>query len=414
MTEVLKAISELKDNNSSNAKKEILKNYETNDLKNVLKYTYDPFIQFYLRGDNATLLSLIENKERDDKDLNYQNLVSCLNKLSNREVTGHAAINAIYKVISEVSDEEVELVLGILNKDLRCGVSATTINKVFPKLCKEYDVMLCQSLNVPKTKAIDMNKVRALKYPVRVDIKQDGVRATYHMGMLKTRNGNEIKGYDSILESCKKLCADNPARMLEGELKAKTLIDTMKQLNKIRGKDTSDFVYVLFDKLEHLKDQTNQFQRLEELKTLVNANPIPNILLNEYKECKNSEELVEYFMEQHNKGEEGVVVKIDAPYEFKRSKHWLKLKLFLSEDLSIIRCEEGTGRNENRLGAFVVLYEGKEINVGTGFSDEQRIEYWDNRDMMLGQIIEVSFKQLTPDGSFQFPSFVKLREDLND
>ena len=55
------------------------------------------------------------------------------------------------------------------------------------------------------------------------------------------------------------------------------------------------------------------------------------------------------------------------------------------------------------------------MNVGSGFTDEERRYYWDNQDEIIGRVIEVKFKEITVDKktgleSLQFPVYVQRRE----
>ena len=85
--------------------------------------------------------------------------------------------------------------------------------------------------------------------------------------------------------------------------------------------------------------------------------------------------------------------------------------------LEIIDVEEGTGKNVGRLGAFVCsgTDDGKliTVNVGSGFTDEQRIEFWNGRNTLPGQIVEVRADAITQnqDGSYslRFPRFLRFR-----
>lgn len=88
-------------------------------------------------------------------------------------------------------------------------------------------------------------------------------------------------------------------------------------------------------------------------------------------------------------------------------------------DLPIIRVEAGTGRLDGTLGAFVLQYENNEVKVGSGFTDEQRTEYWANRDALVGTLCEVKYKEVSSDKktglkSLQFPVFVRLRDDKTE
>jgi DNA ligase-1 len=107
----------------------------------------------------------------------------------------------------------------------------------------------------------------------------------------------------------------------------------------------------------------------------------------------------------------------DAKYECKRTTNWLKMKPFIEVSLEVKSVEEGTGRNKDRLGALVCEGDdgGKTIsvNVGSGFTDQQRLEFWGDPDSMIGQIVEVRADAVTQnqDGSYslRFPRFLRFR-----
>jgi DNA ligase-1 len=118
-------------------------------------------------------------------------------------------------------------------------------------------------------------------------------------------------------------------------------------------------------------------------------------------------------------GYEGIMIKsLDAPYECKRSSFWMKWKPTISVDLNIVGFEEGTGRNLGRLGA--IICEGEDngrrirVNVGSGFSDSDRDQYWTARDLLLDHVVEVQADAVTQnqDGSYslRFPRFLRFRD----
>ncbi len=114
-----------------------------------------------------------------------------------------------------------------------------------------------------------------------------------------------------------------------------------------------------------------------------------------------------------------------AGYECKRSTSWLKLKPFIEVSLTIVGIEEGTGRNQGRLGAFICEGEddGKNIrvNVGSGFSDSDRESFWRNKTDCLNKLVEIRADATTKSQeseetwSLRFPRFLKFRGfELNE
>lgn len=120
------------------------------------------------------------------------------------------------------------------------------------------------------------------------------------------------------------------------------------------------------------------------------------------------------------KGYEGLVLKSAyGTYEHKRSSQWCKVKEFHTLDLPVVDWYVGVGKHEGRLGALVVEYKGKRVNVGSGFTDQEREEFafrdtsgaW--RTALPG-IIEVSYQEETSGGKLRFPTFIKVRDDKNE
>jgi DNA ligase-1 len=133
---------------------------------------------------------------------------------------------------------------------------------------------------------------------------------------------------------------------------------------------------------------------------------------------KGEERFIELNKAAVDGGYEGVMIKdVGAPYTCKRSHAWLKAKPFIEVTLTVTGAEEGTGRNEGRLGAFICegLDDSKyiKVNVGSGFNDDQRVEYWNSRKLSMGQLIEVRADAVTQnqDGTYslRFPRFKTFR-----
>ena len=111
--------------------------------------------------------------------------------------------------------------------------------------------------------------------------------------------------------------------------------------------------------------------------------------------------------------EEGVMLRFnDSKYEFKRSNELLKFKVMSEMDVYIKGYEEGTNKNVGKLGAFICEIDHPEfghleMKVGSGYSDEDRISYWEQKDELIGRVLEMQYFEVTSnaDGgkSVRFP-----------
>ena len=137
-------------------------------------------------------------------------------------------------------------------------------------------------------------------------------------------------------------------------------------------------------------------------------------------EGTDTSKITEILNEQVQKGEEGIMINItDAYYEFKRTDSLLKVKKFKSCDLRIVDMEVGTNKNSDRLGALICEYKnGNTVKVGSGFSYEQRLEFWTNKDKYIGSIVEISYFEETSNAngelSLRFPTFKDIRTDKTE
>lgn len=102
----------------------------------------------------------------------------------------------------------------------------------------------------------------------------------------------------------------------------------------------------------------------------------------------------------------------DLGYEglvLRQGNHWIKVKPAETHDVLITGYTEGKGRHLGRLG-YVTTANGA---VGAGFTDIERELLWveAKAGRLVGQVIEVSCMQFTPNGQFRHPFFVRMRPD---
>jgi DNA ligase-1 len=162
---------------------------------------------------------------------------------------------------------------------------------------------------------------------------------------------------------------------------------------------------------------------LEEMRPLFdkmdNVDLLPHLMVN-LDTAEGRNQFQRYCNDKVNEGFEGVMVKeMKAPYVCKRSTDWMKYKPVHDYDLVVVALEEGTGKNEGRLGALVCegTDDGKfiHVNVGSGFTDSQRDEFWANQSLVIGQTAVVMADAISKnqDGShsLRFPRFKTWRDD---
>ena len=150
-------------------------------LKQVIVYALDPFKNFYIR-------KIPQYKIDEPTMLTLENALPKLDKLINREVTGNAAIEYLRLLLTELQPEDAQVIERVVSKDLRCGVSDSTVNKVWKDLIPTYPCMLCSGY--------EEKLVERMNFPAYVQLKMDGMRfnAIVKDGKVqfRSRNGKEL------------------------------------------------------------------------------------------------------------------------------------------------------------------------------------------------------------------------------
>ena len=369
----------------------------------------------------------------DGQGLPWDAFVPLAESLYKRELTGHAARDAIELVMSVATQSEWnDWYRRILLKDMRAGFSESTVNKVCEKAFPKYAIPLfeCQ---LAHDGAKHEKKMVGKKI---LDRKLDGVRCltvidTESRTVLQfTRNGQLLENFGHITAGLEAHIDDfERSWVLDGEMTGQSFQKLMTQVKRKSDVQTTDSVLNLFDIVplsEFRKGYSTMGQRRRSaLLKSFNATfkKAGNIEVVDQIEVDLDSAVGQIQFKQYNKdaladGLEGIMIKDpEAIYECKRSTAWLKQKPFIEVSLEIIDVEEGTGKNVGRLGAFVCsgTDDGKliTVNVGSGFTDEQRIEFWNSSSTLPGQIVEVRADAITQnqDGTYslRFPRFLRFR-----
>lgn len=422
------AMAALQEARGTSTKVGMLKEYLQNDLFCwVVEQAVDPMIVFGVKD-----LSFLDEVDREEEPggnvLGLDTFTNTGTFRTLRDVAegqiGSGKKTALGNIYREANTELRYLLRLMLSKDLRAGVSVSTVNKARPGTVFEFNCMLAAKWEPEK-----------LSYPVCLEPKFDGMRmlaiGDVNGFSFYTRSGKPITTVSQTLhESLCELYTDGldvwmpeSKIVFDGELMGEDFKETMEQA---RRKDHvwQDGVFYTFDALtieqfSSLKSKSalkppGYSERRKRLREAYGSRPRPQLVLPPSYIVKDEEEIFEYFAKFRARGLEGCIIKNrNGTYHPRRNRDWMKLKDSASVDVPIVDCVEGTGKYEGMMGALVVDVEGVTVNVGTGFHDGERAELWEahNEGWLRGKIIEVEYHEKTPDGSLRHPRFVRFRND---
>lgn len=441
--QVHEILTRLESDNSRLFKETVLTiNEEHKQLKRVLKAALDPYTQYYQRK----IPEFERSCEMTTKTLDWA--LDQLVPLTKREYTGNAAIEHLQKILVSLTDENAEVIKRVITKDLKCGVSIKTVNKVFGKdFIETYPCMLASAFN--------QKSFEAIKYPALLQTKMDGMRANIIIDKegnvdVRSRNGKQIMldgHFDNFVKTVfyKSATLDNlnhfHGAVLDGEL---LVLDENEEkvldrktgngiLNKavkgtITPEETKRVRLMCWDMipLEHFKKGFSAipyFDRLdvlqERMDAVYNVQEKQLIMVLKTAMVASYEDAEVIFNEALADGEEGVIVKNgDSPWENKRSKYQVKMKAELEADLLVEAVNYGTGKYEHLVGSLsCVSKDGSlTVNVGSGLTDEDRKKPFKD---YVGKIVSVKYNEKIKDKnsdswSLFLPIFQELRLDKSE
>ncbi len=421
LLDIYKIINELENVSSTKAKSHILlKNKDSVLLQKVLLYTYDPNRKY---GVSEAYLEKLEYNA-DDKETSYNNLWGLLDVLAQSNINDNLR-NELRMHINYYQNENVrELVKRIVGKNLKCNINIKMINKVWENLIPTSDGT--RKIAPMLGSKLELDKVpNGVKY---VTEKYDGCRCLAYIenGIVElySRQGKKYEGCKEIEEELLSLGIDNV--MLDGEILAincdydNVYKETTKRL-KNKKENKKGLYFMIFDyiereeydKLKGIHLYSERRKKMDCIKETEHIKVAPLLIATE-----NMDEIMDILDEYRNKGAEGLMVSLDKPYEFKRSKTLLKLKVMSTIDLRVVGFEEGTNKNKGRLGAVLVKYKDNIVKVGSGWKENDRIDVWENQEFYLGKILEISYFEETTnkDGTYslRFPIAKRWRLDKDE
>ena len=392
----------------SNAKMDILRRPKGNRiLVAALRMGHDPFTPFHV-----VKVPAVSRKDRQSHVTEadrWDGFFSAASLCAERRVTGSAAVELMHQALCGATEDEERWMRRILKKHMSIGASEKTINKVIPGLVPTFEVQLAQKFEEKRLKG---------RKEVAVEPKLDGIRclAIVRKGSVTmlARSGKQITNFDETIGAQLLELGDGA---YDGEIMGRDFTALMRQAYRKDHVNVRDTYFALFDFLPLSEWDSKETalgcaERYRELRSRV----IPGLkwirVVPRSVVPPNWSSIKDLHDEYVAQGYEGAMVKdTTAPYRFGRGTEVMKLKAFHDVDLEIEGFIEGTGKHEGKLGSVVVSYEGVEVQVGSGWSDELREVVWSDREAFLGRVIEVRYQEVTPDGSLRFPTFKCFRND---
>jgi ATP-dependent DNA ligase len=400
------------------AKEDILKKNSTSqNLKEAFRLALDPSVNFYIKA-------IPEVKEAQAIETLTWALDALVEDLASRKYTGHAATKRLADILTVLTHGDQEVVRRVIGRNLKCGVSDATVEKIWPDLRLSYPCQLVSPMASGK-----------IAFPCMAQTKMDGMRFNAHVKdgevEYRSRNGKVMDLMGALDEDFLALGRNNIVYDGEllvyghdgGLLDRKTGNGLLAKFQKGTGTEqmAKKIRAVLWDAIPmdafwKGKCSVPCGTRLRGLQCSIDCARVKRLLNVTTHEVRSWEEARDLYQQKLDEGEEGIILKEeDRPWEDKRVKHQIKLKAELEADLLCTGTTPGTGKYHGMIGALeVASADGKvKCSVGTGLSDEERRS--DPREF-VGKVVAVKYNALITDKktaahSLFLPVFVEVRLD---
>lgn len=395
----------------------------------VLLNTYSPYIKFGVTSEQVKkwMDGLIGPSLFSEE----MGVVELLDKLANRTLTGHMALQTICDVLWPLPENVRDVLYNILDKNLKIRMDAKSINKVIPDLIPIFEVSLC-NVYFERQHKVDFQKDMWL-----ASRKLDGCRCITiidHQGIVRffSRQGKEFFTLDKIGAQLQRLGIKN--MVFDGEM---CIVDSMGNENfkaitkEITRKDHTiqNPKYKVFDMmtLDEFESRHTDRKFFDRYKELLDWELTYNQDRQEYGEpqmiqvvemvvIENQQQFQERFDEAQAKGWEGLVIRKNDTTICKRSDSMLKVKAFKDAEYVVEDVEFGPFRvikdgkevEEEVMTNAYITHKGNRVSVGSGWSLEQRRQYKEHPEDLIGKTITVQYFEETTDKdgnvSLRFPT----------
>ena len=424
---MLKIISALAATSSRLEKEAILKNLSDPDVglfKQVAIAAYHPLINYWVVDYPLPAFN--------DGTISLKEALACLTKVAMRSITGNEAKEYLHSVESSLTPNDAIVFRAIVERDLRCGASASTFNKIWPGLIPEFELMACHTLNEKTEKKFQFPAIAQLKY----DAARVAIFVTDKVEY-RTRNGKTYQIKNPELDELFMTAASRIGGdvVFDGEMYQRKIDGTPENrlisngvaTKFIRGTAESEahekIGVAIWDVVPissfingiHKEGYVSRFGKVS-----IALNGFDRVHPAESESVNSAVEAREVAARYMKAGQEGAIIKDPKGiWEAKRSASSLKVKAIRDADLIITGIEAGTGKYAGMMGAInCESADGKvKVSVGTGFSDLQRKQFC--TPAIIGRIAAIEYNELVQSKnsdtySLFLPRFIEIRDDKNE
>lgn len=401
---VREILEKIKETSGTLDKKQILKDNMNDTLRMVFEDTYSDR-KYHVKKYNIYETGPLTIDEH------YPVFRDMLDILSNREVTGKAAVELVENTIGQYELDDQWILDCIMEKNLKVGISKDNFNGTIGDIIEDFKVAL--AYNLEKVKGVDV-----LDGTYFASRKCDGARCitiidTFENTIVfKSRQGKEFKTLDNLknpLMSVFRNCTPGKY-VIDGEM---CIVDgngdehfnwIMREITR-KNHTIKNPHYKIFDILTY-----DQFMGVEESAIFsIRYNILKDIFIDcEWysvleQELITSQEDFDRWTKKASDGEwEGFMLRKNAVYKSGRTKDLLKVKKFQDNEyivndvvLGKATYNEGGSKEYDVVSALVISHKGNRVEVGSGLSKEQRINWYINPNEIIGKTITVQYFEET-------------------
>lgn len=425
VNEMYTIFTAIKETSGKNDKVQIIANHADNEtFKYFLNFLYNDMIT---TGLSAKKINKDLKRDYVHTIRGFDNPQDMMDFVSNYNTGTDDIIEVCQSYLRKLEEPYGTFMKEVLTKSYKCGITSSSVNKAIKGLIPEFKVQLAFPYekyadkitgDFVLTQKLDGHRTLAF---------YDGEKVTF-----RTRKGHEITGMTELEDEFKAFfpVANGRSIVVDGEVtvanKTVPIDKIFQETSKIIRKDgtKTGLKFHVFDVLPEDEFWNGQsvatyFERRGAINHLFAKSLYQPNLVTLVKELYrgNKQNMIPKFMKIANEnGWEGLMLNAcSEPYSCKRTKGLLKVKQFHSCDGVVKDIYEGSSKYAGKLGGIVITFEDQLVNIGSGFTDEERELYWNNPELIIGKVGEYQYFERTENQKggtdLRFATWKGIRED---